>query len=1031
MKSKSIALIAVVAFAVGQSWADAPEWQDKNAFRGGQIDIHTLVVPYADGNVKAIRNHQYASSPYYLDLNGRWKFHWVKSTAARPEGFQEPEYSVEAWDEITVPANWETQGYGTPIYVNERYEFDSPYFNFKKNPPEVPTEENEVGSYRRDFTLPASWQGRRVVLCVEGAASFYYIWVNGHLLGYNMDSKTAAEWDVTSVVQPGKNTVALEVYRWSAGSYLECQDMWRLSGIERDVYLYSTPQTYVADYTVSSPLETTDYTTGLFSLAVNIDGPGVAQGTQRVGYRLTDAQGREVAAATKDIAPKLTFEKRIDDVKPWTAETPYLYTLEINLLAANGQIAETVGCNVGFKTAQVADGLFLLNGKPIMIKGVNRHAFSNLTGHTVSSEEMLKDIMLMKENNINTVRNSHYPMPREWYHLADLYGLYMVDEANIESHGMGYGPQSLAKDVSWLPAHMDRTKRMWAKSKNHPSVTFMSLGNESGNGVNFEETYKWLKTVERNRPIQYERAEEMYNTDIYARMYRSVEEIEKYCTKQGIYRPFILCEYAHAMGNSVGGLKDYMEAFETYPAAQGGCIWDWVDQTFVATAPDGQRYYTYGGDYGEPRDGHKVPSDGSFCANGLVTSDRTPHPHLSEVKAVYQNIKSELEGLSPVRVRITNKYDFTPLGDFELRWWTSTAEGKRLSEGTRTVECEPFGGQCIIELPSAIVPDNRESFLNLSWVAKQGVLKGKEVAFTQLQLSENPGPRVVDLDKEGAVVSTPGKLKAKKGGVYTSGDVKFSVSPQSGNITSVVYDKKEMLATPISVSLYRPLTENDAHGRGSGRGWRKEGLDSVSSQLVSSRVEGNVLHLTTRLLGRQGQELGIAQLEYSIAGKSLTVAGTFTPDTSVVKDYPRLGITYRVPANDVETFEYVGRGPVETYIDRNSSGRIDTWKTSPKAEFHRYNVPGATGNHTDTRLVRFPGVTVTSSMPFQFSATPYADENIEASRHACDLVDDGLVTVHLDALQTGVGTATCGPDIRQKYRLPLEPSSFSFTFHFQ
>lgn len=1027
MKLKHLGVAALLALTGTAAIADTPEWQDKNAFRGGQLEPHDIVVPYADGNLKGIRNQQFARSPYYLDLNGRWKFRWVKNPATRPQGFEEPAYDVSAWEEILVPANWETQGYGTPIYVNERYEFDSPYFDFKKNPPFVPVEENEVGSYRRDFTLPAGWQRRRTVLVVEGAASFYYIYVNGHKLGYNMDSKTAAEWDVTPYVHEGQNTVALEVYRWSAGSYLESQDMWRLSGIERDVYLYSTPQTYVADYTVRSPLEKPHYRDGLFSLDLAIEGPGVGQGGQRVQYRLTDAASRVVAEQTKDATAEVSFAKTLPDVKPWTAETPYLYTLEINLLAANGQVTETLGCNVGFKSAEIINGQFCLNGRPIMIKGVNRHAFSNKTGHTVSSQEMLADITMMKDNNINTVRNSHYPMPREWYHLADVYGLYMVDEANIESHGMGYGPASLAKDVTWLPAHMDRTRRMYAKSKNHPAVTFMSLGNESGNGVNFEETYKWLKTIEHNRPIQYERAEEMYNTDVYARMYRPVEEVVAYCEKEGIYRPFILCEYAHAMGNSLGGLKDYWECFEKYPAAQGGCIWDWVDQTFVETGADGKPYYTYGGDYGKPQRGHAVPSDGSFCANGLVTSDRTPHPHLAEVKAVYQNIAAKLLGDNPVKVEITNKYDFTPLGNFTLTWWTSSADGKRFSEGSRAVECEPQGA-CVIELPDAVVPAHREVFLNLSWSPKNN--PAKEVAFQQIQLQEvDRSPRVVDLDNDVAVVSLPGKLKAKKGGVYASGKLQFTVSPTTGCITSVLYDKREQLATPISLSLYRPLTENDAHSRGSGRTWRKQGLDSVTSEVVGTSLVDNVLHVAVRLFGRQRQPLGTARWQYSVAGRSLTVGCTFTPDTATIKDYPRLGITYRVPSAEAESFEYVGRGPVETYVDRNSSGRIDRWQSSPAADFHRYNVPSATGNHTDTRSLSFPsGLRVTSPVPFQFSVTPYADADIDAARHACDLVDDGLVTVHLDALQTGVGTATCGPDIRHHYRLPLAPTTFSFTF---
>ena len=446
-----------------------PEWQSQYAVGLNKLAPHTYVWPY--GSASEVQKGAYEQSPYYMSLNGKWKFNWVKNPDNRPKDFYKPAFYTGGWADIDVPGNWERQGYGTAIYVNEAYEFDDKMFNFKKNPPLVPYKENEVGSYRRTFTVPAGWEGRRVVLCCEGVISFYYIWVNGEFLGYNQGSKTAAEWDITDKLVNGENTIALEVYRWSSGSYLECQDMWRLSGIERDVYLYSTPKQYIADYKVTSVLEKEYYKEGIFNLDVTVAGPA-------------------------------------------------------------------------------------------SVKGVNRHEHSQL-GRTVSRELMEEDIKLMKQHNINTVRNSHYPTHPYWYQLCDRYGLYMIDEANIESHGMGYGSASLAKDSTWLTAHMDRTHRMYERSKNHPAIVIWSLGNESGNGINFERTYDWLKSVEKNRPVQYERAEENYNTDIYCRMYRSVDVIKDYVSRKDIYRPFILCEYLHAMGNSCGGMKEYWDVFES------------------------------------------------------------------------------------------------------------------------------------------------------------------------------------------------------------------------------------------------------------------------------------------------------------------------------------------------------------------------------------------------------------------------------------------------------------------------------------
>lgn len=1017
MKKLTTLLLGLLPMVV--SAQQLPEWQDKDAFRLGQLDPHECVVPYANGKgaLAQIADQRFADSPWYMDLNGKWDFKWSSSPNGRPADFYKPDYSTKGWDKINVPGNWQTQGYGTKLYVNTTYEFDTKFYNFKKSPltpPVVPVDSNEVGCYRRVFSVPANWKDRRTVLCLEGASSFYYVWVNGHLLGCNQDSKTAAEWDITDKLVEGENTLAIEIYRWSAGSYLECQDMWRLSGIERDVYLYSTPKTYVADYTVTSPLDREKYKDGLFGLNIETAGEKM-DGT--IAYALYDADGKKVLGAETAIEDNVTFDAEIKDVNAWSAETPYLYTLELQLKDKAGRVTETLGCNVGFRTSEIKDKQFCLNGKPVLIKGVNRHAFTQ-DGHYVDEATMLKDIELMKLNNINTVRNCHYPMERRWYHLADKHGLYIIDEANIESHGMGYGKESLANFVEWLPAHMDRTKRMYAKSKNHPAVTFYSLGNEAGNGINFEETYKWMKSVEHNRPIQYERAIEAFNTDVMANMYRPIDVVEAYCHKEGVYRPFILCEYAHAMGNSVGGLQDYWELFEREPLAQGGCIWDWVDQSFVEHTPDGTLWYAYGGDYG-PKG---IPSDNSFCCNGLINSDRTAHPHLAEVKAVYRNIKSKLAAGQTLALDVHNWYFFTNLDQFDMKWSVVDEEGDILASGTKVVKCAP-GETVRVDFSDVKIPASvKDVYLNVDWLTR----KSTEMIPAGYAIAEE---QFVIRQSDMADNSKPLKLKGKNN-VYTAEGLSFTVDSKTGAVVSLCSEGAELLAEPITLSLFRPYTENDAHGNGTGKYWTAEGLDSVYQQAVSAKLKNNVLTVNTRVFGRDNRQLGTASFKYSVRpGNRLAVETDFVPDTAVLRTLPRVGLTYRTPEALAKQVSYIGRGG-ETYVDRNTAGRIGRHTTSPRSDFHPYIVPQSTGNHTDVRSVDFNGdlLTVTSTRPFQFSATPYDDANVQAAKHLKDLVDDGMVTVHLDAEQTGVGTATCGPDILPKYRLAIEPVNFTFFF---
>lgn len=1022
---KTICSLLVAAASLTGAAQQQPQWQTINAFRDGQLPAHGLVVPYASTNAfEAVRDFKYDQSPYYMSLNGQWKFNWVKGVDNRPQGFQAPDFDVSSWAEITVPGNWERQGYGTTVYVNTTYEFDTEWANFKKNAPLVPTETNEVGSYRRSFTVPTDWKGRRVVLAIEGAISFYYAWINGEYIGCNMDSKTAAEWDITDKLKDGENTIALEVYRWSAGAYFECQDFWRLSGIERDVYLYSTPATYIADFTARGTL-VNDYKDGHLMLDVNVNGLPQTKAKKAkapaytVDFTLYDADGKTVVNGSSAALADNTFDLDISSVNPWSSESPYLYTLLINLKDAKGTVTETVGCNVGFRTSEVKNGLYTLNGQPIKIKGVNRHATSPL-GRTVPRELALKDIEILRQNNINTVRNCHYPQDRYWYYLCDKYGIYLIDEANVESHGYGYGEESLAKVPEWTPAVIDRELRMWQKSKNNPSVVFYSLGNECGNGIVFEEAYKFMKNIEPSRPIQYERALDDWNSDIYAHMYGYHAGVKQYGDDSTQTRPYILCEYAHAMGNSVGGLQDYWDLFEAYPKLQGGCIWDFVDQGFEETAPNGRKYWSYGGDYGPAN----VPSDNSFLCNGLVQPNREPHPAMAEVKKVYQNIKCTLGDPSTLTVNIKNWFDFTNLNQYTLTWKVTDPEGKTLQSGTRTIDCAPY--QTVSVSLGQFTPTAKEAFLDLSWTPKTDtpfLATDYEVAYDQFLLPSTPAE------------TTPfaaAKLKFnKKTSTYTAAEgTSFVVNEKTGEISSLTIGGRQQLSSPIALSIYRPATENDLAWVGKNRQWVEEGIDSIYQRAQRITMNKNTVSVQATIYGRTGQRVAEANYDYSVnADGTLALSCTFLPDTAVIKNMPRLGLTYTMPEADCKTVTYFGRSG-ETYVDRMQAGRVGTYTFNPEKEFHLYVKPKSAANHTQTRYVNFPGagLDVRANKLFQFSVYPYADADLSAAQHMSDLVPGNFCTVHLDAEQTGVGTATCGPDVLEKYYIPVEPTSFTFYF---
>lgn len=621
---------------------------------------------------------------FRLSLNGKWKFHYVETFADRPTDFMMDRVDASRWPDINVPGNWELQGFGTPIYVNHPYEFCSsgypPYWD-KPNPPYVPKEWNPTGTYRREFTLPGDWDDKEIFLSADGVrgAAFYYL--NGKFVGMSKDAKTPARFNVSAIAKKGKNVIAIQIHRFSDANYLECQDFWRISGIERDIYLYAQPQIHLTDFKVESPLDE-NYRNGILKVKVQFTNESGQNAPFVVGYRLLDKNDQQIAQSSTQVSGDQTevefTKKTIQEPLQWTAETPNLYTLVISLKRPNGDVIEATSCKVGFRTVEIKDKQLLVNGQPILVKGVNYHEHNENTGHYVSEELMKKDFELWKRYNVNTVRTCHYPQQERFYELCDEYGIYVIDEANIESHGMGYDLRvggTLGNNPLFMNAHLDRTMNMYERDKNHPSVIIWSLGNEAGNGLNFYVTYNTLKTLD-SRPIQYERALLEWNTDIYCPMYAPPSYLEKYARNKEMTRPLILCEYAHAMGNSLGNFQDYWDIIEKYPILQGGCIWDWVDQGFAAKTDDGRKYWTYGGDYGE----NGTPSDGNFCINGVVYPDRSVKPQTEEMGKVYQNIKFLDFDKQTSTVKIRNDFSFTNLDKYDF-YYIIRDHGKEVYRG--------------------------------------------------------------------------------------------------------------------------------------------------------------------------------------------------------------------------------------------------------------------------------------------------------------------------------------------------------------
>ena len=789
-----------------EKWEN-PEWENPEIFQINREEPTASFYRYETVE-NALQNESWENSSLYQTLNGTWDFYFAENPQKRPTDFYKDNFDLTGWDSLEVPSNWELHGFGIPYYTNITY-------MFPPNPPYIPHDENPVGSYKRDFEIPQSWEGKDVYLHFEGVSGAFYVWVNGEKVGYNEGSKTPAEFAITKYIKKGKNTIAVQVLRWSDASYLEDQDFWRLSGIDRDVYIYATNNTTIKDFTVIAGLGN-DYKDGLFNLNLEIKNGSNNENTT-VEIKLYD-EDNPVYSDSKQLESKegisqKIFEHTLTNIKSWNAEKPNLYNLLIALKDKDGKITEATSIAVGFREVEIKNNQFLINGKAVLIKGANLHDHDDQRGHVVTEELTLKDLTVMKQNNLNAIRCSHYPKNPHFYRMCNRYGFYVIDEANIETHGMGTTNQGLDENLDaqkihpaylpqWKAMHLDRTIRMFERDKNYPSIITWSLGNEAGNGDNFQATYDWLKTHDTTRPVQYEGATNYGNTDIQAPMYMRIPAMIAYAENKP-NRPLIQCEYAHAMGNSVGNLQEYWDVIEKYDVLQGGFIWDWVDQGLLTKSDDGTKYWAYGGDLG----GRDFQNDANFCLNGVVNPDRTPHPSLFEVKKVYQYVKFKVENVGSREFTIKNIYDFTNLNEFDFSWKLfKNGEESAIGE-IQALDIAPYESRKIkLDLPE--LNDESEYYLNLyaKTKVKTALLPQEHViAYEQFQLTNYTPETFSTIDsKEGLEITSENNLVIINGKDF---EVKFDT--EKGSISSLDYGNGNILLKGIEANFWRATTDND------------------------------------------------------------------------------------------------------------------------------------------------------------------------------------------------------------------------------
>ena len=961
-----------------------------------------------------------------ISLDGTWKFLYSKNNEACPSDFHQLGYNTRKWKNIQVPGSWELQGFDAPIYTDTRYPFTP-------NPPYVPTDYNPVGAYVRDFTIPNDWKDMDVFIDFEGVESAYYVWVNGKLAGYAEDSRLSSQFNITKLLKKGKNRLAVKVFRYSDGSYLEGQDYWKYSGIERSVYVYARPQSRVKDFHMTAGL-TNEYKDGTFNLDIMLHQP---QPGEKIEIKVLDKDQCLWLNEKKihSVHDTLFQSKHLfTDILPWNAETPNTYTLVVNTFDQQGNPLESFTHLFGFRSVEMRNGMQLINGKAILFKGVNRHEHDPYTGRSISVASMLKDIKLMKQFNLNSVRNCHYPNNYAWYELCTEYGLYLIDEANIESHGMDFHKDgTLANYPDWELPFMQRMSRMIERDRNFTSIVTWSMGNESGYGKHFETLYDYTKATDNTRPVQYEGGGYDAKSDIYCPMYARIWALRRHVNQRDA-RPLILCEYAHAMGNSVGNLQDYWDLIYKYDQLQGGFIWDWVDQTFAKKDENERNIWAYGGDLGYVG----VVNDSNFCSNGLVAADRTLHPHIYEVKKVLQYIHIEPVPFGKNQIRVTNRHDFISLDNYYFEW-SIECDGKAIQHGSMDFPTIQASESAIITLPIQAIPTNgKEHFLTLRSYTKAVspmIPKGHEVAIEQWQLPTIKTARDI-LPVQGKMI-----VKRNEETVSLSSENFFlSFSTQNGQMTQLKYNKKDQIKEGLQPNFWRPMTDNDIPTNHLARceTWKTAGKNARLQSLDVKEESAFTTVTASYLMSEQESQL---QMSYKVrADGVIQVTMHFLPGQKTLSEIPRLGMYMVLPA-EYEMMTWLGRGPHESYADRKSSALIGQYQATVWEQYHPYVRAQETGNHCDVRWVALrnhqgEGLLITGEEPLSVSAWNFPMEDlIHVSsqierRHGGSIYKKDLVWLNIDHKQMGVGgDNSWGAQVHPEYT--ITPHEWEYTFTIQ
>jgi beta-galactosidase len=1013
---------------------DNPEWENPEIFQINREEPTATFYSYKSSS-EALVNDDWKNSSYYKSLNGKWHFNYSNDIKSRPKKFYENNYDFSNWDLLEIPSNWELKGYGIPFYTNIKYMFPA-------NPPFIPHDQNNNGSFIKLFDIPAEWSGKEIYLHFEGVSGAMYIWINGKNVGYSEGSKTPAEFKITDYLVKGQNKLSVQVMRWSDASYMEDQDFWRLSGIERDVYLFAQNNISLKDFKVKTDL-INQYKDGDFKLDLEINNNSSNKAISKAIVKIID-KSQEIYSEEKNLElnpgiNNISFEKLISDVKHWSAETPNLYDL---LIEIKGKEIQATKIRIGFRNLEIKNNQFLVNGIPILMKGVNLHDHHEKNGHVVTEDLLIKDLELMKKNNINSIRCSHYPKNPFFYRMCDKYGFYVIDEANIETHGMGTTNQGLefspkrqeihpAYIPQWKEMHLDRTKRMYERDKNYPSIVIWSLGNEAGNGENLFSTYEWLKNIDNSRPVQYEGATKYSNTDIQAPMYPTIEEMKDYAENNPT-RPLILCEYAHAMGNSVGNLQEYWDLIENYDIMQGGFIWDWVDQGLLTYNDKDEEFWAYGGDLG----GENYQNDKNFCNNGLVNPDRSIHPSLKEVKKVYQSIKFNIESIDNKEILVSNKYDFKNLKEFYFEW-ELLKNGNQISKGTiNEFELAPNKSK-ILKIDFPEIYDVDEYHLNIYAKKKfygNLIPKDHTVAYNQFFL----GGKRINNKKSINNSNNAIKVSQNKKTLDLFGEgFKISFNKENGRLTEINYGNENIILQGIKPNFWRAPIDNDY-------GFLMPFKLKVWKQASKKQ---NFESIKIKNLKRQGVEVktnyylpdvkAFVDITYSIK-----INGRINIQTSLSEISEKLPVLPLFGTNFIINKSYdnvvwYGRGPHENYQDRKTSSLVGIYNYKVSQMYFPYIRPQENGNRTDTRWLSLTnskgnGIIIESSNLFEFSSHhQYNDDfdggNRKSQTHTYDILKRPIVNLNINYKQMGVGgDDSWGKEPHDEYK--IKPGNLSFNY---